>query len=198
MTFAPLKSDQVTLLAMHTNTLNAFSIPQSRDHETWAMAHHKMGAEIATRVFEAHDAEYVRHKSDRTYLRCWEDRLSQIANEKPLYTLHEWPKLGTHHFNVKLGGRRFIESSIGYMLAMAVWATKNAGPIRRVSMYGLSLNDHEDYGYQKPNAMFYLGQLEAMGVELVIPKGCEAFKSKWPSKIYGIGADIPPEKRAKI
>ena len=206
--FAPLKSDVVTLLAMHTQTLNHFSPPQCRDNvEIWAMGHHKFGRAVATRVFEAHAQDFIeRRETETTYLRHWSDELRQIAHDIPVYTLHPWTKsLGPLHYNwcPKVGhlntqGLPFVESSIGYMLMGVYWAHKNVAPIKRVQMFGISLDSGQEYGYQKPNALYWLGRLAEAGVQIYAPEGCLMFQSAWASGQYGVLANLgPPKQKAQ-
>ena len=203
--FAQLKSDTVTLLAMHTQTLNAFSPPQCRDDiEIWGIGHHTFGSAVATRVFEPHDEDYVlRRRNENTYLRHWYENLIECAHEKPVYTLRPWSRsLGPHHVNgwVPPGcrknnfGKPFIESSVGYMFAAAYCYHRINPFIRQLRCYGVSLDGASEYAYQKPNAMFYIGGLMSLGVQIYFPEGCKMFHSAWPSGEYGTVESLGPLK----
>lgn len=201
--FAPLRSDSITILAMHTNTLNAFSPPVGNDNEVWCIGHHKYARNFATRAFEAHAQSYVeRRATETTYLRHWIEELQEFASERPVYTLHPWQmSLGPYHYNwcpqvghLNENGKPFVESSIGYMLMAVYWAHKRVGPLRELRMYGISLESNVEYGYQKPNALYWIGRLAEAGVSIVYPKGCNVFGSAWPTGEYGLLENLGPPK----
>lgn len=204
--FAPLKSDTVTILAMHNNTLRHFSYPPNVDKaEIWAIGQHRIGRDYATRVFEGHEEAYIlRRRDESSYLKHWIEELQEVAKEKPLYTRHHWGKsLGPYHYyfcpNVRKNtkGQPYIESTVGYMLACAYWAHKNVSPIKQIKLYGVSMDAQSEYAYQRPNALYWMGRLEEAGVSFYAPPECLMFASAFESGVYGLLENLPPQPVAK-
>ena len=198
-----LKNDHVTILGMQQGTLSLFTPAQNANHETWAIGHHTYGRAVASRVFEAHELSYIKRKRfESTYVRHWLRDLYEAANDKPVYTLHEWPyRLGKHHqvyvpaVRKNSLGQPYIESTIGYMLAAALDAHRRR-PIRRLDIYGVSFMSNEEYGYQRPNSLYLLGRLEEAGVQVVVPQQARnnLFGSAWPKGVYGLLENLGPLK----
>lgn len=90
----------------------------------------------------------------------------------------------------------YINSSIGYMLAMAIMCQPN-----RIGIWGVDMASDDEYGYQKPNAEYLIGMARGKGIEVIIPdesplckfygKGIR-FGSHYPHYIerYGKLADV--------
>lgn len=82
----------------------------------------------------------------------------------------------------QMAGRRYLESSVGYMLAMAALITE---PGDVVGLFGVDLNTNEEYDYQRPNAEFWVGYLRGKGVDIIIPRSSALLKSAWAIGHYG-------------
>ncbi len=198
-----LKSDTVTLLGMHTDTLYKFKPDGS---EVWAIGHHRAGVEWSDRVFEAHEyAVLMRRQCENSYLNRWLMELQDTAKTKPVYTRWRFPfSLGPNHVNAFVPscrlnnkGQEFIESSIGYMLACALFAHKNITPIKRLQMYGISMKSTGEYVWQKPNVLYLIGRLEEAGVEIFVPEGCELWSSAFETGSYGLYDNLGPPKEGR-
>jgi hypothetical protein len=197
------KNDHITILGMQQSTLDLFNVPQNADHETWAIGHHTFGRAVASRVFEAHELPYIKRKRfESTYVRHWLRDLYEAANEKPVYTLHDFPfRLGRYHQTYRPQvranslGLPYIESTIGYMLAAAL-DTHRRHKLARVSIFGVSFVNSEEYGYQRPNSMYLIGRLEEAGVEVFVPPSARnnLFGSAWPKGVYGLLENLGPLK----
>lgn len=188
-----LRDDVITMLALDKQTLEAYEYQGEK--EVWAMGHHKLGLTYATKIFEAHEPEYILQRQAPTKRHKWYSNVIEYSHRMPVVTLHDWS--GAWHFkgfqyvpNVKLNvmGQPFIESSIGYMLASCLsLMMQGIANVKKIRLYGVSFNNTPDYAYQRPNSMYYVGRLEQAGVEFEYPsKGCKIFDSAWKTGLYGM------------
>lgn len=112
------------------------------------------------RLFEMHDMRLIDNDNNRRpkdYL----ERLQEI--EVPLYmqekyysnvTAYPFDDVPTDYFN----------SSIAYMLALAIAENPN-----KIGIYGVDMKGDDEYGYQKPNIEYLIGLAEGKGIEVIIP-----------------------------
>lgn len=187
-----LKSSHIVILGTHPETLESFDPSVHADDEVWGMAHHAKTRLFATKAFEAHSPEIVWEHGGNGHV----ERLKAIASEMPLYTMYEWPmSLGQYHNTVtadqlaKLGVVRrrpepFIESSIGYILAMALAKWDNDF-VSDLSLYGINMDGSDEYTYQRPNVAYLIGKAEGLGINVHLPKACGLLSSQWTAGVYG-------------
>ena len=197
-----LRDNVVTLLALDKVTLDAYEYHGEK--EVWAMGHHRAGLQWATRIFEAHQPDYILNRQVPTNRPWWYENVVAYSSKMPVHTLHDWSgvtgfKGSRFQPNLKTNvqGREYIESSVGYMLASVLWCRMygSGRNVNRLRLYGISFNNTPDYAYQRPNAMYYVGRLEQSGVEIEFPlKGCQIFSSRWPSGIYGLTENLDEPK----
>ena len=185
-----LKSNRIVILGTHPETLDAFDPVVHAHDEVWGMAHHDKTLLYATRAFEAHSPEIVWEHGGNAHV----ERLKRIANEMPLYTMYEWPmKLGPLHVShtadqlqaegiVRGRPQPFIESSIGYILAMALRCHEDVDDI---FLYGINMDGSDEYTYQRPNVCYLVGHAEAFGITVHVPETCGLFSSQWTAGVYG-------------
>lgn len=180
-----LKSPNIVILGMHDETLARFDYQKHINDEIWCMAHHKQY--YATRCFEAHSPEIVFEYGGNVHLQ----RLKAIADEMPLYTMWDWPmKLGRYHsvqHSMYCGAakKHYIESSIGYIMDCAVRSRKDDPFLENIYLYGIDMDAHEEYAYQRPNMLYLIGLAEGYGINVHIPDNSSIFKSQWTGGIYG-------------
>jgi hypothetical protein len=86
-----------------------------------------------------------------------------------------------------MAGRRYLESSVGYMLAMAALVCEEGDT---VGLWGVDLNTDEEYGYQRPNAEFWVGYLRGQGVDVFVPRSSALLKSAWAIGHYGAAKPV--------
>jgi hypothetical protein len=187
-----LKSSHIVILGTHPETLDAFDPARHADDEVWGMAHHAKTRLYATKAFEAHSPEIVWEHGGNGHV----ERLKTIASQMPLYTMYEWPmSLGRYHNTVtsdqlaKLGVVRnrpepFIESSIGYILAMALAKWDNDF-VSDISLYGINMDGSDEYTYQRPNVAYLIGKAEGLGINVHLPQACGLLSSQWTAGVYG-------------
>lgn len=192
-----LKSGRIVILGTHPETLDAFDPVVHAHDEVWGMAHHDKTTLYATRAFEAHSPEIVWEHGGNGHVA----RLKRLASEMPLYTMYEWPMaLGPMHVTVtasdlaNLGVVRkrpepFIESSIGYLMAMAIAGWDNER-VTDIFLYGINLDGSDEYTYQRPNACYLIGKAEGKGINVHLPDTCGLLKSQWSGGVYGHPSNI--------
>lgn len=78
-------------------------------------------------------------------------------------------------------GTAYLESSIAYMVAMAVLELK-AGD--RIGIWGVDLHCDSEYAYQRPNLEYWLGVATGKGIKVYIPPQ-SALMSHAMGKPYG-------------
>ncbi len=60
----------------------------------------------------------------------------------------------------------YLESSIAYMLALAILELK---PGDRVAIFGVDLHCDSEYAYQRPNLEYLIGLARGRGIKVIIP-----------------------------
>lgn len=73
---------------------------------------------------------------------------------------------------VKWAGRKLFQSSIDYMIALALYEG-----YEEIYLYGVDMTFAEEYGYQKPSCQYWLGRAEGMGVKIFLPDNCDLLKT---------------------
>lgn len=200
-----LKSSKIVILGTHPDSLLAFDpVAHARD-EIWGMAHHNKTLLHATRAFEAHSPEIVWEHGGNGHVQ----RLKKIAHEMPLFTMWSWPmELGPMHKVVTasaladqgvvrwraqdwnntgeaIGSTPFIESSIGYIMAMALREAMSTPMVSDIYLYGINMSGSDEYTYQRPNICYLIGKAEGMGIKVHTPPKCSIFSSQWTGQVYG-------------
>lgn len=185
----PTKSSRIVILGTHPETLEAFDPVYHANDEIWGMAHHNKTLLHATKAFEAHSPEIVWEHGGNGHV----ERLKRIAQEMPLYTMYDWPmRLGPKHlvvtaddlmFDGVVRGRPqpFIESSIGYIMAMAL----RTGDATDIYLYGINMDGSDEYTYQRPNIAYLVGKAEGYDIDVHVPPSCGLFSSQWTAGVYG-------------
>lgn len=200
----PLNSPRIVILGTHPDSLLAFDPIVHSGDEIWGMAHHNKTLLHATRAFEAHSPEIVWEHGGNGHV----ERLKQIACEMPLYTMYSWPmSLGALHETITadelarcgiarmraqdwnntgepIGETPFIESSIGYGLSLALYATM-IGRVTDIYLYGINMSGSDEYTYQRPNTCYFIGKAEGLGIKVHTPAKCSIFSSQWTGRVYG-------------
>lgn len=59
----------------------------------------------------------------------------------------------------------YFGSSIGYMLALAIHEGAE-----EIALYGVAMEGHDEYGYQRPNAEYLIGFARGKGIKVHIPE----------------------------
>jgi hypothetical protein len=74
---------------------------------------------------------------------------------------------------------RYLESSIAYMLALAIYQKRPA-----VYLYGVTGAD--EYASQRPNLEYLIGFAKAVGVRVYPQGGSAVMRSNWADGLYGL------------
>ena len=134
-----------------------------RDTEGWP--HFKL-------LFEMHDILVVRQQFDAGKYPGYLERLQHI--DQPIFMpaqCPEVPRSVTYPLDeVTRVGRDYFHGTGAYQLAFAAWQLPHV-----VGLWGVDLAD-ERYGHQVACANYWLGQLDALGVAIVLPESCPLLK----------------------
>lgn len=66
--------------------------------------------------------------------------------------------------------RRYFESTVAYTLAHALYIhLQEATHLERIHLYGIDMIHDTEWGFQRPNAEYWIGLCEGHGVEVCIP-----------------------------
>ena len=84
--------------------------------------------------------------------------------------------------------RTYFVTSIGYMLALALYSWETVRKPAHIAIFGIHMENREEYTEQRPNVEYWLGRLEGAGVDLLIAPGGAIFQSKI---LYGYEAYSP-------
>lgn len=74
---------------------------------------------------------------------------------------------------------RYLESSIAYMLALAIHE-------RRKTVYLFGVTAADEYASQRPNLEFLMGYAKAVGVRVIPQAGSKLMSSNWIDGLYGL------------
>ena len=150
--------------------------PINEDYEFWALndMYKVVPVERISRWFEIHRWDMVETKTQHIQV------LSQLSI--PIYMQEQHPEIPTsvkypletliEHF-----GRRFFNSTIDYMIALAIYEG-----YKDISIYGVHMSYMEEYGEQRPSCLYWLGVAEGKGIKIHIPDDSDLLKSYW---LYG-------------
>lgn len=138
------------------------------DYEHRFRLAHDPNVFTATEAFEAHALENIAQHAPAHL-----ERLADIAEVMPLHTM--WPSPYKH-----TPPRNPIESSIAYMLDVAISRKPEA-----IGLYGVSMAGDEEYAYQRPNVAYLVGLARGRGIKVTIHPDSKLFASQWPEGIYG-------------
>ena len=150
--------------------------PINEDYEFWALndMYKVVPVERISRWFEIHKWDMAETKTQHIQV------LSQLSI--PIYMQEQHPEIPTsvkypletliEHF-----GRRFFNSTIDYMIALAIYEG-----YKDISIYGVHMSYMEEYGEQRPSCLYWLGVAEGKGIKIHIPDDSDLLKSYW---LYG-------------
>lgn len=117
-------------------------------------------------LFEMHDRRLWPLRGDG-----YEDRLREFNAPVYMQRTHEdIPNAVGYPFPyvIELTGDYF-NSSVAYMLGMAIWFGQGKPPVTRIGIWGVDLHEDEEYAYQRPNAEYLIGLARGRGIEVEIP-----------------------------
>ncbi len=116
-------------------------------------------------LFEMHPEEY--YERDPNVLK----RLQGLG--KPLYMLKKRDDIPTAMAYpmdmIMTKYRAYHTSSISYMMVLAYHSFLTTGKPKCVELYGVHMNVEEEYKEQRPCCEYWLGCMEAAGIEIVLP-----------------------------
>lgn len=90
-------------------------------------------------------------------------------------------------------GRKYFASSIGYMLALAIYEHKTVEEISEIGLWGVDMLDDTEYQTQRPNCEYLIGLAQGMGIKIFIPDGSALLKV---ARQYG--EDLPKVEEGPI
>lgn len=180
---------KVAFVGFASNTLH--SVPwNDPEFEIWGMNQGAMNFKRrADRWFEMHLPEATPDIRDPKYMEWLRDL------KIPIYMIDTYDYAPTSlrypiEDAIKFAGRDYFMSSVAFMCAIA-----GMEGFKEVHLYGINLAIGDEYFYEKPNAEWWLGKLEAMGVKVVIPRASSLLKQL---KRYGYEVDARPNQSLKL
>lgn len=130
------------------------------DWEFWCLAHDQENRPRADLLFEMHE----KGKGHR----------SLSDTQAPCYW--QYPD-DARHLHYPLGevietlGRDWFDSSIAYMIAMAIHKK-----VETIGLWGVHMATETEYKHQRDNLCWVLGIAEGRGIKLEIPESCGLLK----------------------
>lgn len=73
-------------------------------------------------------------------------------------------------------GDPFIESSIAFMLAHAIYENEIGLKIDRIGLWGIDMHVSTEYAYQKPNMLYLIGFARGRGIKVWVPPASALFQ----------------------
>ncbi len=93
-------------------------------------------------------------------------------------------------------GLPYLESSIAYMMALAMLEGWNDPQNMRIGIWGVDLNPDTEYAYQKPNMEYLIGMARGRGIKVFIPAESALLTGAF-DKLYGEWTDEERQEREK-
>jgi hypothetical protein len=183
------KRKKVALVGFASNTLHL--IPwNDPEFEIWGMNQgHLNFKRRADRWFEMHMPEATADVRDPQYL----DFLKTCPI--PIYMIQryeEYPNSIRYPIEdaIRLAGRDYFMSSVSYMMALAIMEQ-----FTEIHLYGINLAIGDEYFYEKPNAEWWIGKAEGMGIKVHVPQASSLLKQY---RRYGYHVDARPQQSLKV
>lgn len=85
-------------------------------------------------------------------------------------------------------GNPYLESSIAYMMALAMLEYTQTKEPMKIGIWGVDLTAGTEYSYQRPNMEYLIGMARGMGIKVIIP-AVSALLSSELGKLYGHWTD---------
>lgn len=183
------KRKKVAIVGFASNTLHLVPYDDP-DFEVWGMNQGYMHmARRADRWFEMHMPEATADLRDPEYL-TW---LTQCPI--PVYMIQHYDHIpNSVRFPLEeafhLAGRDYFMSSVAFMLCLAALEG-----FQEVHLYGINLAIGDEYFYEKPNAEWWIGKLEGMGIKVYVPSASALLKQH---RRYGYSIDARPAQSLKV
>lgn len=160
------------------------------EFEIWGMNQGAMNFKRrADRWFEMHLPEATPDIRDPNYME-WLKNLTIPVYMIDLYDYAPTSLRYPIEDAIRYAGRDYFMSSVAFMCALA-----GMEGFEEVHLYGINLAIGDEYFYEKPNAEWWLGKLEASGIKVHIPRASSLLKQV---KRYGYEIDARPSQSWKI
>lgn len=183
------KRKKVALIGFASNSLHL--IPwQDPSFELWGMNQgHLNFPRRAERWFEMHLPEATADIRDPNYIEWLKQ--AQI----PVYMIQaydEYPCSLRYPIEdaIRLAGRDYFMSSVSYMMALAIMEG-----FEEIHLYGINLAIGDEYFYEKPNAEWWIGLAQGMGIKVFVPQASALLKQY---RRYGYHVDARPSQSLKV
>lgn len=163
---------RIAIFGLHPDTQASYR-PEEWD-EVWRMAHDPEAAS-ADRIFEAHSEPIARKYGGDAYIA----RLREFAEDGLLTTLWTYP-FGERFYTV-----RAPQSSVAFMFDIALYTLPDRGHYGEIGLFGVDMAEGEEYAYQRPDMMRYIGIAGGLGYKVHIDPASSLLKSQWTAGIYG-------------
>lgn len=85
-------------------------------------------------------------------------------------------------------GDPYIESSIAFMMAHAIYENEIGNKIDRIGLWGIDMHVDSEYGYQKPNMEYLIGFARGRGIKVWVPPQSALLNPAF-SRPYGLWTD---------
>lgn len=141
-----------------------------RSWEIWSLAWDPLP--VTHRIFETHQnfRMYFGNKEDGDWhvagLRMSKVPVYMLEHHADIPQCVRYPMEEVHKIvgNATNAKTPYLESSIAYMLALAIHEK-----VDRVGIFGVDLHCESEYSYQRPNLEYIIGLARASGVKIYIP-----------------------------
>jgi hypothetical protein len=160
------------------------------EYEIWGMNQgHINFQRRADRWFEMHSPEFTADVRDPQYIPFLQ------TCPVPIYMIdayEAYPNSVRYPIEdaIEYAGRDYFTSSVAFMLAIA-----GMEGFKQVDLYGINLAIGDEYFYEKPCAEWWLGKLEAKGINIFVPHASSLLKQY---RRYGYYVDRSPGGMTKV
>lgn len=163
---------------------SAFAPFKDESWEIWGMAW--IGMPRASRFFDLHSEVHMAGNPDRATVEEWIGKAMARSPDAPVYcdpsrvplykNAVEYPLQQVMNFLPI----PFLENSVAYMLALAIYERVDA-----LGLYGVHMMASGEYAFERPSITYLVGLAQGRGITVDIPPGSPLFISDFHAGRYG-------------
>ena len=121
------------------------------------------------RWFEMHSLDIVRANSHPSFINFLDNAGSKLYSGFP----NDFPKSTPYPVHILDKYRRYMTSSVAYMIALAIEENPE-----EIGIWGVDMTGDTEYAVQRPACEYLLGLAEGKGIKITTSNSCPLLKTK--------------------
>lgn len=198
--FSTPRKIALVAFAQSTQRRAPFDAPDRDDWSIWGLnnLHRFLAPEIKRISFNAWWEMHPRAGVDRYEAYSEKDRDFYKGLRIPLFVQTQqpdWPMSVPYpleQIQERFGPNALFHSTVCYQVALAIALIEDGQMLPTIGVYGVDDAIASNYENQRSALMWWLGQAQGRGIDVVIPEGCALFAPKY---LYGYDAEENTARR---